>query len=322
MLITLIFSKDRPMQLDATLRSFFLHCLDPRTTQVQVLYKASEARSAAQYELLKRDYPQVRFYAQKHFRRDTFNLLDPFEGRSRIYRVLTLTGAGGFRIGTRPDLWLRRFIDTPRLSLVRRLFPAVNPQAAILFLVDDNLFVRDFSLASILTSLSRNPAALGFSLRLGQNTTYSYSANQPQALPHFNPLPENTLKFNWPGTEGDFGYPLEVSSSVYLADQLLPFLATIHFHNPNELEGAIASRITVFQKTHPELLCFQQSVTFCNPLNIVQSFHANRAGEDHQHSVAELLKRFEAGERVDVSAYQGLTPKACHQEVPLQFIRP
>lgn len=309
------------MQLDATLRSFFLHCLDPQSTQVQVLYKASESRSAAQYELLKRDYPQVRFHAQGHFRRDTFTILDPFQGRSRIYQALTLTGSIGFRIGTRPDLWLRRFIDAPRLRLVRCWFPPLDPQAAILFLVDDNLFVRDFSLTSALTTLHQNPAALGFSLRLGFNTTYSYSSNQPQALPPFTQLAEGSLRFNWLDAEGDFGYPLEVSSSIYLADQLLPFLATTHFRNPNELEGAIASRTAVFRKTHPELLCYQQSVTFCNPLNIVQSFHANRAGEDRQHGVAELLKRFEAGQRVDVSAYHGFTPNACHQEVPLRFIQ-
>lgn len=322
MLLTILFSKDRPMQLDATLRSFFLHCSDSQAPQVHVLYRATGERIALQYDVLKRAYPQVHFHAQRHFRSDALTILDPFQGRNLRYRILTLTGAFGFRVGTRPDRWLSRLIDTPRLKLVRRLFPSVDPQSAILFLVDDNLFVHDFSLASALTALERKPSALGFSLRFGHNTTYSYSENKPQSLPAFTSLDNDIFAFQWPGSDGDFGYPLEVSSSIYLASILMPFLVTVFFRNPNELEGAIASRTTYFRQSHPKLLCFKQSVTFCNPVNIVQSFHSNRAGDHIQYSVDELLERFERGERVNVAAYSNFTPNACHQEVPLQFYRP
>ena len=322
MLVTILFSKDRPMQLDATLRSFFLHCRNSQLTQVHVLYRATGERTALQYDTLKHAYAQVHFHAQHHFRSDTVAILDPFQGRSLRYRILTLIGAFGFRVGTRLDRWLRRLIDAPRLRLARRLFPSLDPQSAILFLVDDNLFVHDFSLALVLTMLKQHPSALGFSLRLGKNTTYSYSEDHHQSLPAFSPIDNNTLAFQWPDSEGDFGYPLEVSSSIYRTSTLLPFLVTLYFRNPNELEGALASRTAYFHQNHPELLCFERSVTFCDPVNVVQSFHSNRVGEHIQYGVDELLDRFERGERVDVTTYSGFVPNSCHQEVPLQFYRP
>jgi hypothetical protein len=198
----------------------------------------------------------------------------------------------------------------------------MDDRTAILFLVDDNLFTRNFSLATALTALSQDATALGFSLRLGYNTTYCYANKHPQSLPKFSTQAEHVLRFDWPGAEGDFGYPLEVSSSIYLVSTLMPFLVTNHFRNPNELEGAIASRAAVFRQTHPRLLSFEQSVTFCNPINVVQTFHPNRVGEHVHYSVDALLDRFERGERVDVEAYNGFTPNACHQEVPLHFTTP
>jgi hypothetical protein len=322
MINCLIFSKDRAMQLDAALGSFFLHSLDPQSTQVHVLYKASSARHARQYELLAADYPQVIFHPQKNFRRELFEILNPFQGNrsaSRLYRILCLSGTRGFRVGTRPEILFGRIIDPPRLALVRSLFPSIRQPSGILFLVDDNIFIRDFSLSPALDALRQNPAALGFSLRLGLNTIYSYSINQFQSLPAFTKLEDGFLKYKWFGAEGDFNYPLEVSSSLYLTSTLLSFLAILHFRNPNELECAMASRTRVFRETYPELLCYRQSVTFCNPVNIVQSFHANRAAENFHYSVDDLLKRFERGERVDVGTYSGFIPNACHQEKELIF---
>ncbi len=322
MINCLIFSKDRAMQLDAALRSFFLHCLDPQSTQVHVLYNATSTRHARQYKLLTADYPQAIFHPQKNFRSDFFEILDPFQSdrsASRLYRILCLSSACGFRVGTRPEILFGRIIDPPRLTLARSLFPPIPPSSGILFLVDDNIFVRDFFLSPALDALRQNPAALGFSLRLGHNTIYSYSINQFQSLPTFTKLEDEFLKYKWFGAEGDFNYPLEVSSSLYLTSTLLPFLAVLHFRNPNELECAMASRTRVFRETYPELLCYGQSVTFCNPINIVQSFHANRAADNFHYSVDDLLERFERGERVDVESYSGFSPNACHEEKELIF---
>lgn len=319
----IIFSRDRAMQLDAVLHSFFLHCLDAsETTQIYIIYKSSSAQHVTQYLRLETDYPTVHFIRQGNFRHDMLNLLNLAPMQSFLslrYGLACALGALGFRTGTHLDLWMRRWVDTPRLKLIRALILHNPRPGGILFLVDDNIFVGDFHLNPVMQTLSQNPKALGFSLRLGYNTIVSYSANEHQPLPVFSPVNNGFLQFRWVEASHDFGYPLEVSSSLYLNTTITPFLVSVAFRNPNELEAAIASRASIFRESHPILLCFEHSVTFCNPVNIVQSFHPNRAGEHIHYEVDELVQRFERGERVDVHAYSGFVPDGCHQEIPLRF---
>ncbi len=319
---TIVFSKDRAMQVDAVLSSFFLHCLDAyEIAQIHVIYKATSVRHAAQYEQLAHNYPMVDFIRQSNFRGDMLRVLNPYSANHFLYRLAGFLGSLGFRAGTRPDRFMRRFVDVLRYKLIRAFLPRIVSPSGILFLVDDNLFVQDFSLQPVLNILAEHSDTLGFSLRLGRNTTYCYSTNHHQPAPPFLTLTSGLLKFNWFKAGYDFGYPLEVSSSVYLDAVITPFLVSLPFGNPNELESVMAARVKIFCKSHPALLCFEQSVTFCNPINLVQSSHPNRAGEEYPYNVDDLLKSFERGERIDVQAYNGFVPNACHQEVPLHFFK-
>ena len=130
-------------------------------------------------------------------------------------------------------------------------------------LVDDNVFVRDFSLADVIADLRAQPDAIGFSLRLGRNTTYCYPLDKPQPIPEFETLGSGALKFNWTTAELDFNYPLEVSSSVYCVSDVLSVLKGLDFGNPNALEAQLAVCARGFQCNRSALLCFRQSVTFC-----------------------------------------------------------
>ena len=67
----------------------------------------------------------------------------------------------------------------------------------VMFLVDDNLFVKDFRLADVVKSLRDNDDALGFSLRLGRNTGYCYAQNAGQALPAFQHAGRGVFKYVW-----------------------------------------------------------------------------------------------------------------------------
>lgn len=315
--LVLVFSKDRALQLDATLRSFYLHCLDAtKLAQVTVLYKTSGARHACQYRELQNEYPDVNFLAEKNFRRDVLETLYLPSCSYTLYRFVSFVNSFGFRPGTRADKFIHLFFDPLRFLLNKRLFyipPGESP--AILFLVDDNLFVRNFSLGDCLSMLYRIPDALGFSLRLGRNIDYNYMADQPQPLPCFTLESPDVLSFRWTDASGDFGYPLEVSSSIYLLTFLFPFLLAISFGTPNNLETALSMRANFFRHSHPKLLCFEHSVTFCNPINLVQTEYNNRAGR--YNSPDELSERFARGERIDVTAYNGFSPRSCHQEVEL-----
>jgi hypothetical protein len=317
----IVFSKDRAMQLDATLRSFYAQCRDANSLSIHVLYLATD-RHIRQYQELIQAYPKVDFLPQKDFRKDLLSLLNPYAPGSaaeRIYLLLSRLGNLGFPLDSLPDrIWRRTFEYIQRLS-VKSFMPAWHEERYVLFLVDDNIFTQSFVLGEVVDLLQQQKNLLGFSLRLGENTNHCYANNRPQRLPVFHLLNSMVSKFDWTVSDQDFGYPLEVSSSLYRLKDILPFMVGLPFKNPNELEDRMAFRTKVFRYTHPFLGCYRHSVTFCNPINKVQQIISNRSGENTDHGVEALALRFERGERIRVQAYSGFVPSACHQEVELVF---
>ena len=267
--VGLIFSKDRAMQLQATIESFLLHCQDMGTIDLVVLYKTSNGLHAQQYEELKRRFSNINFVEESNFRT----------------QVLTILGKFNY----------------------------------VLFLVDDNLFVKDFHLIDITSSLQENTDAAGFSLRLGKNTNYCYTKDSTQTLPLFQQSRTGILTYNWTQAEFDFGYPLELSSSIYRTRDILILLDELEFNNPNILEGQMAANARFFAGQKSTLLCCENSLTFCNPINKVQSVWNNRCCSDNKYSADALAELFHKGVRIDVESYSNFIPNACHQEVQLYF---
>lgn len=257
------------MQLAATIESFLLHCRDTDSTELKVLYKASDLCHQAQYESLRQRFSGVEFVKETNFRDQVLSIIENSD--------------------------------------------------YVLFLVDDNVFVKPFDLCTITTALNEQKDAIGFSLRLGTNTTYCYPLGSPQQPPHFTQINEGILKYIWVGAQHDFGYPLEVSSSVYRTQEMLELLRQLKFNNPNQLEGAMAAAAKYYAKVRSALLCYTGSVAFCNPINVVQTVYNNRHGTTHHYTHQELAQCFADGQAIDVEKYAGFTPRGAHQEVPLHF---
>ncbi|MGA2297763.1 MAG: glycosyltransferase, partial [FCB group bacterium] len=264
-----VFSKDRSMQLDATLSSFMRHCKDYEQVNLTVLYKASNEQHKKQYEQLKSMYSSFQFIEETNFKKQTLQLLEDCE--------------------------------------------------YILFLVDDNIFTRDFYIQDTIKSMVENSLSIGFSLRLGENTKYCYPLNKNQKPPQYQKLEKGILLYNWNGADFDFGYPLELSSSLYRKQDIIGLIMSLDFKNPNTLESEMAKNAVLFASKLPKLLCYKTSITFCNPLNKVQDFNDNRDGGNAKHSPESLAEQFDNGFRFDVTKYDDFTSNACHQEVDLYF---
>lgn len=191
----------------------------------------------------------------------------------------------------------------------------------VLFLVDDIMFVRDFSITNVVESLGNNDDALGFSLRLGMNTTYCYMLDHQQKLPCFTPIDHETLKFTWTDAEYDFNYPLEISSSVYRVSDIYPLALKLEFSNPTIMEFTMYCNSYSFGSSKSCILCKRNSIAFGNPINLVQNISgSNRHGTKIRYSVKELSEMFDKGYRIDVEKYSMFTPKSCNEEVELKFI--
>jgi hypothetical protein len=292
MILGLVFSMDRAMQLDAMLRSFFQQATDVDVAQMVVLYRTSQGRHRAQYAKLANEYlGRVQFMAETDFRSQLLGLLND---RTRSAHRESDVGSG----------------NSTRLSA---------SQNHVLFLVDDALFVRPFRLGDAAGALDSNPDALGFSLRLGRNTSKSYVQSRAQDLPEFDRLGGAVLKFRWTAADGDFAYPLELSSSMYRASTAAGLFQSLRFSNPNNLESQMSLQARAYAQRNPFLLCWEQSVAFSAPLNRVQTVYENRVGQEDAYSVRRMSDLFDRGQRIDLGALTGFIPSACHEEVDLQF---
>ncbi|MFQ6609676.1 MAG: hypothetical protein ACE5D7_02630, partial [Fidelibacterota bacterium] len=172
------------------------------------------------------------------------------------------------------------------------LIQCMDDSENILFLVDDNLFTRDFKLHHYVEALQSRERVIGVSLRLGRNTTYCYPLDQKQSIPIFTPLIQGDLFFySWSGCDHDYGYPLEVSSSIYRVTDIQTILGQNPVQNPNHFETLLSEHANQIKDRYPELICPRQSITFCIPVNKVQSvIKENRAGEKYAYSSDELLE--------------------------------
>lgn len=237
-------------------------------------------------------------------------------------RLAVLFCASTRRIGEQYQRLRTRYPDVAFLEETgfrSQVLSLVHSSETVLFLVDDNVFVRDFSAGTICSAMAAHPDAIGFSLRLGRNIRFSYMRNAPAESPVFTEASPGVLRFGWPGSSHEFGYPLELSSSAYRTRDILPLLEQLPWTNPNTLEGQMALYASLFAQRQPALLCFEQSATFCNPVNLVQTVCANRNGADPAYSVQRLSDLFDQGLSIDVARYSGFVPQACHQEVELVF---
>jgi glycosyltransferase involved in cell wall biosynthesis len=193
----------------------------------------------------------------------------------------------------------------------------IESRTFVLFLVDDSIAVRPFSIAALCEALRRDSRALGVSLRLGRETRYCYSLSRPQRPPSFSITDDGLLRYRWEGADADYGYALEISSSLYRRGEVEEMLRNVPFENPTSLEDRLAEALPLMASSKPFLLCPETALVFSNPLNRVQQIAHNRSGLSPGNEVAALAALYEIGERIDAEAYSGFRPNACHQEVPL-----
>jgi hypothetical protein len=274
-IVALVFSKDRPLQLDLCLSSLRLCCKDISLLQEVVIYKASNEDFKKAYESVIEEHPWTNFVEETVFKQ---NLLDSLRDK--------------------------RFV---------------------LFCVDDTIFCQNFYVFDLIQTLNSNFAIIGFSLRLGCNTTYCYSLNVNQKVPSFKYMRYENLSsdivfWEWqkPKAEADFGYPLELSSSCYRVQDLYEILKFIEFENPNQLESYLDAVSIHFVHQKPFLACFLESKTFANPQNKVQkTAPLNRSWVEEKYSANNLLKEYQNNRRIDPKKFLNFKSNAAHEIVDL-----
>lgn len=277
----LVFSKDRACQLDLCLSSLTQHLTDG-LPPIVVLYATSSPQHAMQYATLSAEYPGVTWHKQQDFQRDVTGIMADWEH--------------------------------------------------VAFVTDDTIFTHAFSLSEAVAAIGKDydmgfsqGHALGFSLRLGMNIK---RGGPPEQAPFVAPAlhtplirrdewmtPGDTSFWRWAsvGENRGFGYPLEVSSSVYPTATIDAILHNTAYRsdNPNQLETALHERRHDYV-TRP-MLCFIHSVAFSAVWNAVQAGNGWAQGM----TAAEFADNYDKGYRLDWKAYNGYDVAAYHVCAPL-----
>jgi hypothetical protein len=200
------------------------------------------------------------------------------------------------------------------------LIKIISGSKYIYFLVDDCIFTREYSVNTICKYLDIYEGTIGFSLRLGKNTTYCYSLDVENEIPEMQYLGNDIYASNWREIKrGDFGYPLEVSSSIYRAEDLKPLLKGLFYFSPNSLEWGLYLHSNKLSY-RPFLMYYETSVAFCNPINRVQSENTNRTGTNEKYGIDNLLELYSSGYRIDYSPFDKFVSTGAHQEEDIRFV--
>jgi hypothetical protein len=172
---------------------------------------------------------------------------------------------------------------TWQLPLKQRVLEAVNPEVPLItFLVDDDVFFRDFQAVD-------PPLGRSFSPRLGDNCTYCYPYDRPQRK-----------------GEMDFTYFFSIDCHVYRTADVLPRIEAATFETPNQFEDALSrgEPLAIDYASHSCLVGI--------PHNKVCEYGNRNAGGSN----VELNHRFLQGERIDPEAMDFSAIIGAHQEVP------
>ena len=266
--VAIFFSKNRAMQAELAIRSFYKYCQDDnKRIKTFVLYKTDDDVHQESYDILINEYVDVNFVKETNFKN---NLLD-----------------------------------------------IIADNKYVLFCVDDTVWINNFNIDECINLINSVPSTIGMSFRLGQNTTYCYSADIRQDVPYMFPITEDIAFYPWTEFKYDYNYPIEVSSSLYRTDIIKNILFYSPYINPNTLEWQMYLS-SQMMKHYYNLICYKTSRAFSIPMNRVQQTNSNRTGDNEEYMPYALAEEFIRGYRFKLM--ENFVPNSCHmEEVPIEM---
>jgi len=155
--------------------------------------------------------------------------------------------------------------------------------------------------------------AYSFAYRLGSHVDYCYTRNCPQGVPHLAQVDDDV--FAWPFDLGkaDWNYQNSLDLALYRKEDLV--WESLSFSHPNALED----QWDLSGKKHRIGLCHAAAKMVNIPLNIVNTDYKNR--HMHTYSAQDLLDKFQAGLKLDITPLHRMKSRSAHVEVDVQFIK-
>jgi len=188
-----------------------------------------------------------------------------------------------------------------------------SPSEYIIYAVDD-IIVKDFVDLGMCIDLLEKTQAWGFYLRLGTHLRECYPCKCAQAVPPCAAVCDGVLSWRFSQATYDWGYPHTVDMTLYRKNDIAKDVCEMAYTAPNSFEASWAGR----RPTRPVGLCYEQSKIVNLPLNRVQNDMQNRAMS--VLTPAELLERFEKGEKINIFTLFKIANKGAHMEYAPIFV--
>ena len=296
-IVTLIFSKNRPLQLDLLLNSFHLNCIQPDSTDIYVVYTYDKKYKESYNQLIKE---------QEEKQRNNIEFIDE-------------KGYISFDASFAPHLLNKKY-EYIMFLVDDNIFTNKFDLSQIKSLLEYNLDAVGFSLRLGKNTKNCYPLKKEQEIpkAVGNNYVINFSSLNDLMNKGFLPgIDFYVFAFDWTKSQLDFNYPLEVSSSIYRIKDLFFLLRDSKYKNPNELEAQLYANLHYFYGK-PKLLSYYRSVAFCAPMNKVQNVALNnRFSNMNIFSQESMLTMYENGFRINPAKFEGFISNGCHQEVAL-----
>lgn len=272
MIVLIVFSYNRALQLEALLRSIetFWECPKYR---ISVVYNTSCEDFQKGYEILKEQYPYVNFLKES-----------PSKGRWPLKDYFSL-----FNVKKLLKYKNLRKHRTDFRDIINSILSSSSSDYAM-FLTDDSVFVRKVNIPDAdLEFIQRDQLQNQISLRLGKDIT-----EKPEGI---QAMPDGKFIWNFSRHRDarSWGYNFSVDAHVYSINVALKLLKNVIYNNPSTLEANVCH----YAREHNLVDCgmtYRRPFILSFPLNMVQEVAAN---ESLGVSVEMLNNLFLEGKRLD-----------------------
>ena len=176
---------------------------------------------------------------------------------------------------------------------------------AVMFLVDDLLFVRDFRV-DWLAPLSLTSVVP--SVRLDAKITYSQPHECESPPPELRAGRGPWNYFSWTESNESWAMPLALDGNVFGRREILALLKRLPFKNPNSLEAEMGQY----------RFWFKYRKGSCLPERCIQNFALNRVQVENEtfpcgeHTVESLLAKWDDGYQIDIDEMSEIESDSTH----------
>lgn len=279
MIKTIIFSKDRPLQLDLTLQSLLKNF--PQSTQISVLYKASDNNYLYAYRMLKENYLH------------DVKIISETELFSQIYKEC--------------------HTSLPYVNFLTDDCIVYRP------IVLDKGFENLISDSSVCCFSLR--LGLNTKYRSHDGVKFNDSIPRFQKLDEFLlwnrlSIPSGGY-FSYPLSVDGHIYNRELMKTlVWKVKQVAEYVDDIptNLWTPNTFESLLQKFFFDIPLT---MICHEHSSVVNSPNNRVQKTHKNSFGQEFNYNQADLLQKYMGGFRLDLNSIDFSNIETPHQELKL-----